>query len=105
MEFENKTLNIEQTNTNGVLVCKLTGWLDPNTTPKLEEEINLAGVKELVFDMQNVEYVFSAGLRAFLYFEKMMKASGGTMKLINVSDFIKSIFEMVGFQEIIENTK
>lgn len=105
MEIENKTLNIEQNKANGVLTCKLTGWLDPNTTSKLEQEIDLTDVKNLVFDMAGVEYVFSAGLRAFLYYEKTMKASGGTIKLINVSDFVKSIFDMVGFQDIVENAK
>lgn len=100
MGTENKTIKIEQTNNNGILVCKITGWLDPNTTPELEKELNLTDVKELIFDMKNVEYVFSAGLRAFLLFEKMMRANGGTMKLINVSDSVKSIFELVGFKNI-----
>lgn len=100
MGTENKTIKIEQTNNNGILVCKITGWLDPNTTPELEKELDLTDVKELIFDMKNVEYVFSAGLRAFLLFEKMMRANGGTMKLINVSDSVKSIFELVGFKNI-----
>lgn len=102
MEAENRTLKIEQTKNQGVLVCRLTGWLDPNTTPELEQALDLTDVEELIFDMKNVEYVFSAGLRAFLFFEKTMKAKNGIMRLINVSDFVKSIFEMVGFQDIIE---
>lgn len=103
METENKTLKIEQIKNGETLTCKLTGWLDPNTTPELEKAVDLTNVKTLIFDMQNVEYVFSAGLRAFLYFEKMIKINGGTMKLVNVSDFVKSIFDMVGFKDIINN--
>lgn len=102
METENRTLKIEQTKKEGVLICRLDGWLDPNTTPELEQAFDLTDVEEIIFDMKNVEYVFSAGLRAFLFFEKQMKAKNGTMRLINVSDFIKSIFDMVGFQDIIE---
>lgn len=98
MEAENRTLKIEQTKNQGVLVCRLTGWLDPNTTPELEQALDLTDVEELIFDMKNVEYVFSAGLRAFLFFEKTMKAKNGIMRLVNVSDFVKSIFEMVGFK-------
>ena len=96
------TLGIEQTRTSGILVCKLSGWLDPNTSPELEKAIELSGVTELIFDLKDVEYVFSSGLRVFLYFEKMMLAGGGIMKLVNVSDFNKSIFDLVGFQNIIE---
>ncbi len=103
MESENRTLKIEQTKNQGVLICRLAGWLDPNTTPELENALDLVDVEELIFDMQNVEYVFSAGLRAFLFFEKTMKAKNGAMRLIHVSDFVKSIFDMVGFQDVIEN--
>lgn len=102
METENKTLEIEQTRTNGILVCKMTGWLDPNTAPAMEKAVDLTGVKELIFDMENVEYVFSAGLRSFLFFEKAIRLNGGTMKLINVSDSVKSIFDLVGFKNIFE---
>lgn len=63
--METKELKIEQINENGTLTCKLTGWLDPNTSPKLVDSIDLTGVSTLIFDMKNVEYVFSAGLRAF----------------------------------------
>lgn len=97
------TINIEQTKQNGVLVCTLAGWLDPNTSPELEKALDLNGVTELIFDLKDVEYIFSSGLRVFLYYEKMMKSCGGVLKLVNVSDFNKSIFEVVGFQNIIEN--
>lgn len=99
------TIKIEQTQKDGILVCTLSGWLDPNTSPELEKAIDLTGVKELIFDLKNVEYIFSAGLRTFLYYEKMMKARGGVIKLVNVSDFNRSIFDVVGFQNIIENNK
>lgn len=97
------TIKIEQTRQNGILVCTLAGWLDPNTSPELEKAIDLNGVNELIFDLKDVEYIFSSGLRVFLYYEKMMKACGGIMKIINVSDFNKSIFDLVGFQNIVEN--
>lgn len=48
METENKTLNMKQTRANDVLTCKLAGWLDPNTTSKLKQEIDLNGVKNLL---------------------------------------------------------
>lgn len=103
MEPENRTIKIEQIKEDDTLICKLTGWLDPNTTPELEQAVDLHGVKTLIFDMENVEYVFSAGLRIFLFFEKEMKGKGGVMKLVKTSEFVKSIFELVGFDEILDN--
>ena len=101
METENKELTIEQTKDGNKLTCRLTGWLDPNTSPQLIN-LDLTDVKELIFDMTNVEYVFSAGLRSFLMLQKMMEQQGGNIKLINVSDNIRSIFEYTGFDEILE---
>lgn len=100
--METKELKIEQTNENGTLTCKLTGWLDPNTSPKLVDSIDLNGISTLIFDMENVEYVFSAGLRAFLIFQKFIDLQNGTMRLINVSDDIRSIFECTGFESMLD---
>ena len=65
MENE-QTLKIEQFREGDKLTCKLTGWLDPNTSPDLVTQIDVSGVSSLYFDMKNVEYVFSSGLRALL---------------------------------------
>ena len=102
MENESKTLKIEQTEENGVLTCYLQGWLDPNTSPELLSSIDISRVNRIVFDMKQVEYVFSAGLRAFLQFQRMMDEKGGSIILINVSDSIRSIFEYTGFESILE---
>lgn len=102
MEEESKGLKIEQVKEGYKLTCKLTGWLDPNTSPELISKLNLTGVTLLYFDMSNVEYVFSAGLRAFLMLQKMLEPQGGTVKLYNVSDDIRNIFECTGFGSLLE---
>lgn len=99
---EEKQLLIEQKKDGDILVCKLSGWLDPNTSPDLISKIELAEVKKLIFDMKNVEYVFSAGLRAFLMLQRLMTQQGGTMKLVNVADEIRNIFEYTGFDDMLE---
>ena len=101
IETENKGLDIKQIKAGNKLTCILTGWLDPNTSPQLIN-IDVTGIKELVFDMKGVEYVFSAGLRAFLMLQRMLTEQGGSIKLINVSDDIRNIFEYTGFDELLE---
>ena len=52
---------------NNVLVLALEGRLDTVTAPELEREIiDLSGVRDLVIDMKNLEYISSAGLRVIL---------------------------------------
>ncbi len=102
VNMESKELKIEQIRENGNLTCKLTGWLDPNTSPDLVEKIDLTDVKMLVLDMSNVEYVFSAGLRALLMLERMLDVQNGKIKLINIPEQIRFIFEDTGFESMLE---
>lgn len=99
---EIKELKIEQVKKGDTLTCKLAGWLDPNTSPDLITKINLTGIKQLIIDMTDVEYVFSSGLRSFLMLQRMLEPQGGSIKLINVSDEIRNIFECTGFEGMLE---
>ena len=56
----------------------MTGWLDPNTSQDLLYKVDLEGINALIIDLENVEYVFSFGLRTLLIFQKMMEKVGGT---------------------------
>lgn len=83
-------------------VCTVMGRIDTNSAPQLLEAIDFKDLKELVYDLGDVDYVFSAGLRIFLQAQKIMSANGGKMKLINVQPSVKEIFEIVGFTNIMD---
>ena len=101
--MNNPELKIEQQKENEKLICKLSGWLDPNTSPQLLSKVDLTGVKTLIFDMSGVEYVFSSGIRVLLVLQKMLEEKGGTIRLINVPIQIKFVFEDTGLDEMLEN--
>ena len=88
---------------NGVAVTLIvSGRLDTQTAPELENELDsiLSGLKELTFDMTNLEYVSSAGLRVILKAQKVMNAQG-SMKLTGVNDSIMEVFDITGFLDIL----
>lgn len=95
-------MELENIRNGEELICKVKGRLDTNTAPAMMDNLNLEGVKNLIFDLKEVDYVFSAGLRVFLQAQKIMNANGGKMKIINIDPAIKSIFEMVGFANIMD---
>ena len=95
-------MRIEQKREGDKIVCKLSGWLDPNTSPELVNKLDLNGIKSLVIDMSGVEYVFSAGLRSILMLQKLLEFQGGNIKLTNVSDDIRGIFECTGLDSLLE---
>lgn len=80
----------------------LEGRLDTTTAPELEKELDsaLEGVTELIFDMEGLDYLSSAGLRILLGAQKTMKKQG-SMKVIHVNETIMEIFEVTGFADIL----
>ena len=95
-------LNINKSSEGSALNVALEGRLDTTTSPQLEEELknSLDGVTSLVFDMEKLEYISSAGLRVLLSVQKVMNQQG-EMKLLHVNDVINEIFEVTGFSDIL----
>ncbi|MCR5223114.1 MAG: anti-sigma factor antagonist [Lachnospiraceae bacterium] len=90
---------------DGKLTIGLSGHIDSNSAPQIEEEI--AKIREenpaqsLVIDCETLEYISSAGLRVIL---RMKKAVPDTT-LVNVSPEVYEIFEMTGFTEMMDVQK
>ena len=95
-------MTIEKKINGEALTLIVSGRLDTQTAPELENELDatLPGLKELIFDMTNLEYVSSAGLRVILKAQKAMNTQG-SMKLIGVNDSIMEVFDITGFLDIL----
>ena len=95
-------MTIEKKINNESATLIVSGRLDTQTAPELENELEavLPGIKELTFDMTNLEYVSSAGLRVILKAQKAMNIQG-SMKLTGVNDSIMEVFDITGFLDIL----
>ena len=84
------------------LVIALEGRLDTTTAPELEQELksSLDGITDLTLDMTNLDYISSAGLRVLLSAHKIMLKQG-KMKVTNVSEIVREVFEVTGFSDIL----
>lgn len=84
------------------LTISLEGRLDTMTAPILEAEVqSLDGdIDMIVFDLEGLEYVSSAGLRVILMFQKLMKQKNG-MVIKHVNAVIMEVFEVTGFVGIL----
>ena len=84
------------------LCVALKGRLDTVTAPDLEAALNgaLAGVGQLSFDLTDLEYMSSAGLRVLLTAQKTMNKQG-SMIVTGVNDTIREIFDLTGFSDIL----
>ena len=91
------------TEKNGeAILLKIEGRLDTTTAPELEKAMSELpeSTKDLVLDMNALEYISSAGLRVLLGAQKKMNKIG-TMKLVGVCDAVMEVFEMTGFADIL----
>ena len=86
------------------LMVALSGRLDTSAAPGAQKEIlgALGDVTELVYDLENLEYISSAGLRILIASLKEMKAKDGSMTLINVSEGVREILDLTGFGLILD---
>ncbi len=93
-------MQITKNTANGRLSMALSGRLDTNTAPELEEELKLDGVNEIVFDFAELEYISSAGLRILMTAQKAMMACGGKMTIEHPNDMVKGVFDMTGLSTV-----
>ena len=82
-------------------LVEATGRIDSQTAPQLAEvfnAINDAGRFKLVFDMSEVEYISSAGLRVMINIQKTCKRwNRGEMALAGVPERVYGALNLAGF--------
>ena len=85
------------------VTMEITGWLDTQTAPQLEEELSKLTdeITSLVFDFAKLEYISSAGLRQVIAAYKKMQNKDG-FKIINVSADVFDVFSLTGFDQKID---
>jgi anti-anti-sigma factor len=77
---------------------KLIGSLDTSTAPELERQLApvLANpIKDLIYDLADLKFISSAGLRIFSATRKQLKERGGQASFINMQPQIKEVFQIM----------
>ena len=99
-------MEIKTTRNDSELTVALSGRLDTLTSPDLEEMLDeeLEGMERLIFDLGELEYISSAGLRVLLGAYKMMEEYNG-MLIRNVTEPVMDVFEVTGFSDVLDIEK
>lgn len=96
-------LKVEHSSREGVAIMAIRGRLDGNTSSALEAEflrLFEQGTSRFVFQLAELEYISSAGLRSMLLAAKKLRASAGKLAMAQPSDSIREVFDMSGFSSI-----
>src|SRR6185503_20318132 len=88
---------------NDVTVIAFAGKLDSNTSPQAQqalEAILASGVRKIVVDFTELDYISSAGLRVLLGTAKRL-SSGGSLRLFGLNETVGEVFQISGFSTIL----
>ena len=96
-------MDIKETSEGGIIILKVSGEIDGSNVLDFEHNVNHAADRtdRLVLDLEDLEYVSSAGLRAFLVIQKEMKKEQHTMTIMHVNDEVMGIFTVTGFVKLL----
>jgi anti-sigma B factor antagonist len=96
-------MNIETRELKHVSVVKITGRVDSATAPDVEkalQDLIEADRHQVVVDLQDTEYMSSAGLRVLVTTLKSAKKSGGDLKLAQLSGRVKEVLDLAGLTPV-----
>ena len=86
---------------NGAMTVTIIGEIDTISSVKLDREIGVVeGLKSVTFDMKEVPYITSAGIRVLLGVGKRM-SPGADLALVNIQPTVREIFRLCGLEDLI----
>ena len=96
-------MTITENKTANSLELVIAGRLDTGTAPELEAKLKQIAkdTQTLYLNLQNVQYISSAGLRVVLLAHKLMLPTGGKMIIRSPSAFCKQVLEATGMDSIL----
>lgn len=96
-------MTVTENKSGNSIELQVAGRLDTNTSPELETKLKQVAsqCQTLYLNLQNIEYISSAGLRTVLLAHKLMLPTGGKMILKSPSSFCRQVLEATGMDGIL----
>ncbi len=96
-------LTIEEINTQDALQLNVKGKIDSLSCDSFQNSVlrSFQRNKNVVLNMEGVEYICSAGLRTLLLGQKTAAAKGGSLVVINLSPSVRDLVRVTGFEKIL----
>lgn len=85
------------------VLLEITGRLDSSSSPDFEDYINdiiSRNIRFIIFDAKKLEFVTSEGIGVLILIQKKVIKKNGFFVFINISNEIKTLFSLLGFDQI-----
>ncbi|MBQ3573209.1 MAG: anti-sigma factor antagonist [Clostridia bacterium] len=88
------------------LVAKLEGEIDQSCAgeirERLDKDINLHGIINLIMDFDKVSFMDSSGIGMLIGRYKLIKARGGKLMIVRVAPHVKKVMDVAGLSKIMD---
>jgi anti-sigma B factor antagonist len=87
-----------------VTIVDISGSLDTQTSGAASDEMGKIAqdAAKMLLNLDNLEFLSSAGLRVILRTAKQLKGSGGAIKVCSASGVVKEVMEISGFGSLLD---
>jgi anti-anti-sigma factor len=99
---EDHKLDVRSEVADGLAVYRIAGRIDASTSRDLESAVGPAlSAPRIIFDMREVTFVSSAGLRVIVMTAKRAAAAKGGLSIFGVQSAVNEVFEISGLRKFI----
>lgn len=104
MPRPHSTFRIQVVSSAGTHTLLLSGESDLASGAELEavaRRLCSSGTSDLLFDLKDLEFIDSTGLRAILIAADLCEKSGREFRLIGASESVRRVFEVAGVDGVL----
>ena len=97
-------MEITTRDVNEVKVVQIEGELDTGSSPDAQNQLDQLrgqGVKKILLDLTNLDFISSAGLRVLLATAQELKENGGDLRVCSLNREVKEVFDISGFSTLL----
>jgi anti-sigma B factor antagonist len=97
-------MNIHTRQVGNALVVGMEGRLDTQSAGSAHDEmlqLVQANHKYIVVNLENLDFVSSAGLRVFLRASKLLSTAGGELRLCCANERVANVIRTAGFDSLL----
>ena len=98
-------MEITTRETIDVMVVILSGRLDAQTSDSASDELSRVaqqGKVNILLNLNDLEFVSSAGLRVLLQIAKLVQGENGKLMVCHANGVVKEVMELSGFESFLQ---
>ncbi len=98
-------MKIKEEKEGEVLICRLEGEININTSPELRKSFDRMmrdNEKKVIVEFSGISYIDSSGLATLIEMYQRLKRNGGRLRLCSMTQKVRDIFEITKLTKLFE---